>query len=134
MELDPRLLSRSQFAFTVSSHIIRPCASENLIGHRNTGLFDRGRAVLQLKPLALRHRLATVERTSPRSSLRSADRLLWGILSRIVPIGETAPPTAAWSKQQMTEAFPWDTAPRRRNLRRDVAGTVERAESTEEDS
>ncbi len=45
----------------------------------------RGRAVLQLELLALRHQLATVERTSPRPSLRSADRLLWVILSRILP-------------------------------------------------
>jgi len=45
----------------------------------------RGRAVLQLELLALRHQLATLERTSPRLSLRSADRLLWVILSRILP-------------------------------------------------
>ncbi len=45
----------------------------------------RGRTVLQLELLALRHQLATVKRTSPRPSLRSADRLLWVILSRILP-------------------------------------------------
>ena len=45
----------------------------------------RGRAVLQLELLALRHQLATIKRTSPRPSLRSADRLLWVILSRILP-------------------------------------------------
>jgi hypothetical protein len=45
----------------------------------------RDRAVLQLELLALRHQLATLERTSPRLSLRSADRLLWVILSRILP-------------------------------------------------
>jgi hypothetical protein len=45
----------------------------------------RGRAVLQLELLALRHQLATLERTSPRPSLRLADRLLWVILSRILP-------------------------------------------------
>ncbi len=45
----------------------------------------RGRAVLQLELLALRHQLATIERTSPRPSLRLADRLLWVILSRIMP-------------------------------------------------
>ena len=45
----------------------------------------RGRAALQLELLALRHQLATLERTSPRPSLRPADRLLWMILSRILP-------------------------------------------------
>lgn len=45
----------------------------------------RGRAVLQLELLALRHQLATVKRTSPRPPLRLADRLLWVILSRILP-------------------------------------------------
>ncbi len=45
----------------------------------------RGRAVLQLELLALRHQLTTIKRTSPRPSLRSADRLLWVILSRILP-------------------------------------------------
>ena len=45
----------------------------------------RGRAVLQLELLAVRHQLAAVERTSPRPSLRLADRLLWVILSRILP-------------------------------------------------
>ena len=45
----------------------------------------RGRAVLQLELLALRHQLATIKRTSPRPSLRLVDRLLWVILSRILP-------------------------------------------------
>ena len=45
----------------------------------------RGRAVLQLELLALRHQLATLERTSPRPLLRPADRLLWVILSQILP-------------------------------------------------
>ena len=31
---------------------------------------------------------------------------------RIVHVGVTAHPTAAWVAQQITEAFPWDTAPR----------------------
>ena len=31
---------------------------------------------------------------------------------RIVHFGITANPTAQWTGQQMTEAFPWDTAPR----------------------
>ena len=45
----------------------------------------RGRAVLQLELLALRHQIATINRTTPRPSLRSADRLLWVILSRFLP-------------------------------------------------
>jgi putative transposase len=45
----------------------------------------RGRAVLQLELLALRHQVATLKRTSPRPSLRSSDRMLWVILSRIPP-------------------------------------------------
>ncbi len=45
----------------------------------------RGRAVLQLELLALRHQLAVSQRTSPRPNLRPADRLLWVILSRILP-------------------------------------------------
>ena len=45
----------------------------------------RGRAVLQLELLALRHQLAVSERISARQNLRPADRLLWVILSRILP-------------------------------------------------
>jgi len=45
----------------------------------------RGRAILQLELLALRHQLAIIERTSPRPILRPADRLLWVILSWILP-------------------------------------------------
>ena len=45
----------------------------------------RGRAVLQLELLALRHQIATLERISPRPPLWSSDRLLWVILSRILP-------------------------------------------------
>jgi hypothetical protein len=47
---------------------------------------------------------------------------------RIVHIGVTAHPTATWIKQQMTEAFPWDTAPRYMIRDRDsVYGSVVRA-------
>jgi transposase InsO family protein len=45
----------------------------------------RGRALLQLELLALRHQLATIKRTSPPPNLRPADRLLWLVLSRILP-------------------------------------------------
>ena len=45
----------------------------------------RGRAVLQLELLALRHQLATLKRISPRPLVRPPDQLLWVILSRILP-------------------------------------------------
>ncbi len=46
---------------------------------------------------------------------------------RIVHFGVTANPTAAWVAQQITEAFPWDTAPRYMIRDRDsVYGTVVR--------
>ena len=44
----------------------------------------RGRALLQLELLALRHQLAVIERTSPRPILWPADRLLWVIISWIL--------------------------------------------------
>ena len=44
---------------------------------------------------------------------------------RIVRFGVTAHPTATWVKQQITEAFPWDTAPRYLIHDRDSAyGTI----------
>ncbi len=47
---------------------------------------------------------------------------------RIVHFGVTANPTAAWVVQQITEAFPWDTAPRYVIRDRDsVYGAVVRA-------
>ncbi len=44
-----------------------------------------GRAALQLELIALRHRLATMERTSRRPARRPTDRLLWVLLSRLLP-------------------------------------------------
>ncbi len=41
--------------------------------------------MLQLELLALRHQLATIKRMSPRPSLRPTDRLLWVLLSRLLP-------------------------------------------------
>ena len=39
----------------------------------------------------------------------------WAVLRhdrrQLVSFGVTAHPTAAWVSQQITEAFPWDTAP-----------------------
>jgi len=47
---------------------------------------------------------------------------------RIVHFGVTAHPTATWIEQQVTEAFPWDTAPRYLIRDRDsVCGLVVRA-------
>jgi hypothetical protein len=59
-------------------------------GHYIADTFKRRKdaqewAALQLELLALRHQLATLERTSLRPSLRSSDRMLWVILSRILP-------------------------------------------------
>jgi hypothetical protein len=48
----------------------------------------------------------------------AAFRLLYGFIilchdrRRIVHVGVTKHPTAIWIAQQITEAFPWDTAPR----------------------
>ncbi len=45
----------------------------------------RGRAALQLELIALRHQLVTMKRISRRPSLRSTDRMLWVLLSRLLP-------------------------------------------------
>jgi putative transposase len=45
----------------------------------------RERAVLQLELIALRHQLATMQSNSRRPSLRPTDRLLWVLLSRLLP-------------------------------------------------
>ena len=45
----------------------------------------RGRATLQLELIAVRHQPATMKRTARRPSLRPADRLLWVLLSRLLP-------------------------------------------------
>ncbi len=47
----------------------------------------RGHATLQLELIAVRHQLATMKRTSPRPSLRPTVRLLWVLLSRLLPNG-----------------------------------------------
>ncbi len=50
-----------------------------------TGLLRvlRRRRTLVLENLALRHQLAVLQRTAPRPRLRTADRLLWVLLSRL---------------------------------------------------
>ncbi len=66
----------------------------------------RGRAVLQLALLAVRHQLAAVERTSPRPSLRLADRLLWVILTRILPNYRAGRPGDMMDKARALPTFP----------------------------
>jgi transposase InsO family protein len=53
--------------------------------HSTLGNNFAGRAVLKLELVALRHQLAVSERISARPVLQPADRLLWVILSRILP-------------------------------------------------
>jgi hypothetical protein len=50
-----------------------------------TGLFStlRTRRALALENLALRHQLTVLQRTARRPPLRTADRLLWVLLSRL---------------------------------------------------
>ena len=50
-----------------------------------TGLLRvlRTRRALVLENLALRHQLAVLQRTTPRPRLRTADRLLWVLLSHL---------------------------------------------------
>ena len=63
----------------------------------------------------------------------AAFRILYGFVilrhdrRRIVQFGVTQHPTAIWIAQQITEAFPWDTAPRYMIRDRDASyGTVAR--------
>ncbi len=89
----------------------------------------RGRAVLQLELLALRHQLAVSERTSPRPNLRSADRLLWVILSRILPTWRDAliivkPETVVgWHRKGFRLFWTWKSR-RRRGGRPAIPGDV----------
>jgi hypothetical protein len=70
---------------------------------RSAGLIDDGRMImliligllcgvrtqrsLVLENLALRHQLVVLQRTVPRPRLRTADRPLWVLLSRLWPAG-----------------------------------------------
>ena len=89
----------------------------------------RGRAALQLELLALRHQLATLERTSSRPSLRPTDRLLWVILSRILPNWREAlvivkPETVVgWHRQGFRLFWSWKSC-RRRGGRPTIAREV----------
>ena len=85
--------------------------------------------MLQLELLALRHQLATLERTSPRPLLRPADRLLWVILSRILPNWREAlvivkPETVVgWHRKSFRLFWTWKSR-RRRNGRPTVSREV----------
>jgi hypothetical protein len=60
----------------------------------------RSRLELDAEILALRHQLAVLQRQAPPNR------------RRIVHVNVTARPTAAWTAQQLREAWPCDTAPR----------------------
>src|SRR5207249_2095514 len=52
-----------------------------------------------------------------RRSHRNLPRVIWFVVlsherRRIIHVNVTAHPTAAWTAQQLREAWPWDTAPR----------------------
>jgi len=75
--------------------------------------------MLQLELLALRHQLAVSERTSPRLKLCPADRLLWVILSRILPTWRDAlvivkPETVVgWHRKGFRLFWTWKSRRRR---------------------
>jgi transposase InsO family protein len=88
----------------------------------------RSRAALQLEILALRHQLAVYQRLDNHvKDLVSADffvvpMVMFKVLfvfvvlaharRRIVHFNITEHPTALWTAQQISEAFPWEAAPR----------------------
>ena len=100
----------------------------------------RLRQQLEAEILVLRHQLNVLRRRAPsRPRLRWADRALFNRLYRRCPIPTTVRisgsrherrrllwfavtrnPTAEWLARQITEAFPWDSAPK--YLIRDNAG------------
>jgi hypothetical protein len=83
----------------------------------------RSRTALELEELALLHQLHVLARSRPRQlHLSPTDRLLWAWLSRVWTDWRSAlvivtrrrhrRPTAAWTAQQLREAFPRDETPR----------------------
>jgi len=74
-------------------------------------------ADLALENLALRQQLALLCRGSKRPQFRRLDRLLW---VWVVHFNVTDSPTAAWTTQQIVEAFP--DSPRSSFGQRQVAG------------
>lgn len=72
----------------------------------------RGHHDVVLENLALRHQLRTLQRRMKRPHLRTRDRMFWVLLGRIVHVNVTEHPTAAWTAQQLVDAFPEDSAPR----------------------
>jgi putative transposase len=90
----------------------------SILGALRSGL--RTRADLTIENLALRQQLANLRRTSGRPRLRNSDRAFWVVLSRlwshdrrrVLHFNVTEHPSAAWTAQQIVEAFPEDAAPR----------------------
>ncbi len=78
----------------------------------------RGRAVLQLELLALRHQLATMKRISQRPSLRPTDRLVWVLLSRLLPnwrdvlVIVTPETVIGWHREGFRLFWAWKSRPR----------------------
>src|SRR5207247_3172886 len=77
------------------------------------GLF-RPRAALEAEILILRHQLNVLRRNCPkRLTFGNVDRLVLRLARRdLVWINVTTNPSADWIARQITEAFPWNDAPR----------------------
>ena len=89
---------------------------------RTAQLSMRSRGPLHLEILALRHQVHVLGRSRRRRvRLTQADRLLWIWLSRVREQWRSAHPTAAWTAQQLREAFPRDDTPRYLVRDRDLA-------------
>jgi hypothetical protein len=68
--------------------------------------WGRSRPALHLEILALRHQLQILERLLFVLVMLAHER------RRVVHGAATEHPTAAWTAQQLRDAFPWDRAPR----------------------
>jgi len=80
----------------------------------------RSRTELAAEILALRHQLAVLQRTAPkRPRLRTIDRLLWMLLSRVWPYWRRAvqivtPATVVrWHRRAFAAYWRWNSRPRR---------------------
>jgi len=81
------------------------------------------RARLALENAALRQQLNVLQRSVKRAKIEDSDRIFWVLMCRffekwkhdrrrIVHVNVTRHPTAAWTAQQITEAFPGGQEPR----------------------